>query len=65
MKYTLQLLAGGFSYIGRSASPRFEPLSVAPFADAKRSLIRQSVPMVKALKQKVEKHGKSESRATR
>ena len=65
MKYAFQLLAGGFSYIGRSTAPRFEPLSVAPFADAKRSLIRQSVPMVKALKQKVEKHGKSEGRAAR
>lgn len=64
MKYALQLLAGGFSYIGRGTSPRFEPLSITPFADAKKSLIKQAAPMVISLKQKLEQHGKSESRAT-
>ena len=56
MKRTFKLLAGGFSYIGRSTSARFEPLSATPFADAKRSLVRQSVPVISALKQKVEKN---------
>lgn len=65
MKYTLQLLTEGFSYIGRGISPRFEPMSVAPFADAKKSLVRQSTPMIISLKRKVEKYGKSESRTTR
>lgn len=61
----IRLMAGGFSHIGRATSPRFEPLSTSPFADAKRSLVKQSEPLVKTLKQRIEQHGKSESRAAR
>lgn len=65
MNDALRIMAGGFSHIGRATSPRFEPLSMSPFADAKRSLVKQSDPLVKTLKQRFEQHGKSESRATR
>lgn len=56
MNDVLRNMARGFSYIGRAMSPRFEPLSTSPFADAKRSLVTQSEPPVKALMQRIDRH---------
>ena len=64
MNDALRLIVSGFAHIGR-VTPRFAPLSTAPFADAKRSLVKQAEPLLNSLKQRIERHGKTESRAAR
>ena len=46
MTKAVGLLVEGFSYIGKSSCPRFEPLSRTPFLDSRRVLSDRAARVV-------------------
>lgn len=65
MTKAVSLLFEGFSYIGKSISPRFEPLSRTPFLDSRRVLADSAVLVYDSVGRKVYCDVKRSSSATR
>ncbi len=65
MTKAVGLLVEGFSYIGKSICPRFEPLSRTPFLDSRRVLSDRAARVVDSVGRKVYCDVKRSSSTTR